>query len=83
VPQTSTAAKTALQQEYEQWQPLSNGSGDYVARTMDLPQGQQRWIILRPHARVRAAKEHMEKKVKKTQERWKTKLWHLCVRKGC
>ena len=50
VPETSTAAKTALQEEYEQWQPLSDGSGDYVARTMDLPQGKERWIIVRPHA---------------------------------
>jgi transposase len=80
VPETSTAAKTALQQEYEHWQPLSNGSGDCVARTMDLPQGKERWIIVRPHARVHTAKEHMEKKVKKTQERWTKKLWHLSVR---
>lgn len=37
VPETSTAAKIALEQEYEQWHPLSDGSGDMVARTMDLP----------------------------------------------
>ena len=68
VPETSTAAKTALEEEYEQWHPLSDGSGEYVARTMDLPQGKERWIIVRPHARLRAAKKQMEKKVKKTQE---------------
>ena len=80
VPETSTAAKTALQKEYEQWQPLCDGSGDYVARTMDLPQGKERWIIVRPHARLLAAKKQMEKKVKKTQEKWEKKLWHLSVR---
>ncbi len=80
VPATSTAAKTALEEEYEQWHPLSDGSGDYVARTMDLPQGKERWIIVRPHARLHAAKERMENKVKKTQERWEKKLWHLSVR---
>jgi transposase len=80
VPETSTAAKTALQQEYEQWQALSDGSGEYVARTMDLPQGKERWIIVRPHARLLAAKEQMEKKAKKTQEKWEKKLWHLSVR---
>lgn len=79
VPETSTAAKTALQQEYEQWQALSDGSGEYVARTMDLPQGKERWIIVRPHARWLAAKEQMEKKAKKTQEKWEKKLWHLSV----
>jgi len=80
VPETSTAAKTALQEEYEQWQPLSDGSGDSVARTMDLPQGKERWIIVRPHARLLAAKKQMEKKVKKMQEKWEKKLWHLSVR---
>jgi transposase len=80
VPETSTAAKTALQQEYEQWQPLSDGSGDYVVCTMDLPQGKERWIIVRPHARLLAAKEQMQKKAKKTQEKWEKKLWHLSVR---
>jgi len=80
VPETSTAAKTALEQEYEQWHPLSDGSGDYVARTMDLPQGKERWIIVRPHARLLAAKEQMEKKTKKLQEKWEKKLWHLSVR---
>src|SRR5438270_3771558 len=39
VPQTSTAAKTALKEVDEQWQPLSDGSGEYVVRIMDLPQG--------------------------------------------
>ena len=80
VPETSTAAKTALQEEYEQWQPLSDGSADYVARTMDLPQGKERWIIVRPHARLLAAKKQMEKKEKKTQDKWEKKLWHLSVR---
>jgi transposase len=80
VPETSTAAKTALQQAYEQWHPLSDGSGDLVARTMDLPQGKERWIIVRPHARLLASKEQMEKKAKKTQEKWEKKLWHLSVR---
>jgi transposase len=79
VPETSTAAKTALQEEYEQWQPLSDGSGDSVARTMDLPQGKERWIIVRPHARLLATKNQMEKKVKKTQDKWEKKLWHLSV----
>ena len=80
VPETSTTAKTALEQEYEQWHPLSDGSADYVARTMDLPQGKERWIIVRPHARLLSAKKQMEKKVKKTQEKWEKKLWHLSVR---
>jgi len=77
VPETSTAAKTALEDAYEQWQPLSDGSGDYVVRTMELPQGKERWVIVRTHAQVQATKEQMEKKVKKTQQEWEKRLWHL------
>ena len=77
VPETSTAAKTALEEEYEDWHPLSDGSGDYVVRTMALPQGKERWIIVRTHAHLLAAKEQMEKKVKKSQQNWEKRLWHL------
>src|SRR2546421_4664863 len=57
VPETSTAAKTALEQEYEDWHPLSDGSGDYVVRTMDLLQGKERWILVRTHTHLLAAQE--------------------------
>jgi len=77
VPETSTAAKTALEEEYEDWHPLCDGSGDSVVRTMALPQGKERWIIVRTHAHLLAAKEQMENKVKKTQQNWEKRLWHL------
>src|ERR1700737_4775098 len=76
VPETSTAAKSALE-EHEQWQPLSDGSGEYAIRLMDLPQGKERWVIVRTHTQVLAAKEQIEKKVKKTHQEWEKRLWHL------
>ena len=77
VPETSTAAKRAVEQEPEQWQALCDGSGEYVARTMDLPQGKERWIIVRTHAQVQASQEQLAKKVQKTQQEWEKRLWHL------
>lgn len=77
VPETSTAAKSALEEVDEAWHPLSDGSGDYVVRMMDLPQGKERWVIVRTHAQLQAAKEQMEKKAKKTQQEWEKRLWHL------
>ncbi len=50
VPETSSVAKTALAEVDEQWSPLSDGSGEYVLRTMELPQGKERWVIVRTHA---------------------------------
>jgi transposase len=77
VPETSTAAKSALEEGEEQWHPLSDGSGEYVVRIMELPQGKERWVIVRTHAQVQAAKEQLENKVKKTQQEWEKRLWHL------
>lgn len=77
VPETSTAAKGVLEQGEQQWHPLSDECGEYVACMMDLPQGKERWVIVRTHAQVQAAKEQMEKQVKKTQQAWEKRLWHL------
>jgi len=60
----STAAKTALSQEPEVWQALSDGSGKITVCIMDLPQGKERWVIVHTTAREQAAKEQIEKKVK-------------------
>ena len=54
VPETSTAAKTALEKQ-EQWHLLSDGSGEYAIRLMDLPQGKERWVIVRTYAQLLAA----------------------------
>src|SRR5258707_1835227 len=84
VPETSTAAKRALEEGDEQWQALSDGSGEYVVRTMELPQGKERWVIVRPYAQLQATQQQMEKQVKKTQQAWEKRLWHLSTHTfGC
>ncbi len=78
VPETSKAAKQALKQPEEQWHALSDASGEYVACTMDLPQGKERWVIVRTHAQLQASTEHVDKQVKKARDAWEKRLWHLC-----
>jgi transposase len=77
VPETSTAAKDVLEQEPEQWTPLTDGSGVCAVCLMDLPQGKERWVIVRSFAQQLAAGERLKKKVKKTQQQWEKRLWHL------
>ena len=51
---------------------------------MERPQGKERWVIVRTHAQVQAAKEQMEKQVKKTRQAWEKRLWHLSTQAfGC
>jgi transposase len=77
VPETSTEAKAALQEETADWHQLSDGSGQYRVCIMDLPQGKERWVIVRTEAGEQAARKQLEKKVKKAQEQIEKKLWHL------
>src|SRR5260370_4880656 len=44
---------------------------------MELPQGKERWVIVRTEAGEKAARVQMEKQVKKVLEQWEKKLWHL------
>jgi transposase len=77
VPETCREAKTALQVEATDWQALSDGSGQYRTCLMDLPQGKERWVIVRTEAGEQAKGRQMEKKVKKAKAQWEKKLWHL------
>ena len=81
VPETSTVAKSALQEEPTEWHPFFDGSGLYTTRIMDLPQGKERWVIVRTRAGEQRAREQMAKQVKKSQEQWEKRLWHLANQK--
>jgi transposase len=80
VPETSKEAKQVLQEESADWQAFSDGSGQYRTRLMDLPQGKERWIMVRTKAGEQAARVQMEKKLPKTKEQWHKKLWHLSTK---
>ncbi len=77
VPETSTEAKTAVEEDPTEWQALSDGSGQYRTCLRDLPQGKERWVIVRTKAGEQAARVQMEKKVKKATAQWEKQLWHL------
>jgi transposase len=77
VPETSTEAKAAVAQQTGEWRQLSDGSGQYRACLMDLPQGKERWVIVRTKAAEQASGQRMEKKVHKAKAQWEKKLWHL------
>ncbi len=77
VPETSVAAKNALEEGDKKWETLSDGSGEYRTCLMDLPQGKERWVVVRRYAQMKASQEQVEKQVKKTNQQWEKRLWHL------
>ncbi len=44
---------------------------------MALPQGTERWVLVRTTAGEQRAKETMQRQVKRAQQNWEQRLWHL------
>ena len=77
VPETSSEAKVALAEEPEQWQELSDQRGQYVRLQRSLPQGEERWMLIRMTENLEAARTSLQKKASKEQAIWEKRLWHL------
>jgi transposase len=77
VPETSTEAKAVLEQEPEYWQELSDHEAASTSQLLHLPQGQERWVLVRTQEALRAAQASLQKKVKKERAAWEKRLWHL------
>jgi transposase len=77
VPQTSTEAKAALAHQPEQWQEFSDHSGHYVRLQQSLPQGEERWMMIRTKQNLEEASKRLQKKASKDHATWQKRLWHL------
>ncbi len=77
VPETSVEAKAALAEEPEQWQELSDRRGSYVRLQRALPQGEERWMMIRTTENLEATCTSLQKKASKEQAIWEKRLWHL------
>jgi transposase len=84
VPETSTEAKAAVNQAEDAWKPSADGTRSIVALQMDLPQGKERWLVVRSTEGVRRALKSARLKADKQVETWNKKLWHLSTKEfGC
>lgn len=77
VSETSTDAKEVLAQRYETWQASEDGSTHWVSRIVDLPQGQERWVIVYTSTSQLRAQASIQRQVKRAQSEWEKKCWHL------
>jgi transposase len=77
VPETSAEAKAALAHQPEQWQEFSDHSGHYVRLQQSLPQGEERWMMIRTKQNLEAAGKSLQKKASKDHAIWQKRLWHL------
>jgi transposase len=81
IPETSKEAKTVLQEGSEQWQTNEDGSMQWYSRVMTLPQGTERWLIVRTQASQQRAQVSLQRQVTAAQASWQQKCWHLSNRR--
>jgi transposase len=77
VPETSKEAKAALALQPEHWQEFSDHRGWFVPLKQQLPQGEERWVMIRTTQNWEAARDSLRKKANKDAEIWEKRLWHL------
>ncbi len=86
VPETSTEAKAVVETAAEstEWHDSEDGQTHWFTRTMSLPQGRERWVIVRTQQGEARAQATLKRQVEKAEHRWKQKLWHLSNQRfGC
>jgi transposase len=77
VSETSTEAKEVLQEGSKEWQTSEDGSVQWYNRVMSLPQGTERWTIVRTYASQQRAQQSLPRQVSREQVSWQQKSWHL------
>ncbi len=81
VSETSTEAKTVLQEGSQEWPRSEDGSIQWYDRVMTLPQGSERWVIVRTAALEQRAQASLQRQVSQAQASWERKCWHLGTRR--
>lgn len=82
VPETSTAAKAVVEAaaNRREWQDAEDGQTHWFTHLMTLPQGQERWVVVRTSQAEARAQAKLKRQVEKAEHTWKQKLWHLSKR---
>ena len=78
VPETSKEAKGLLESAVDSadWQDSPDGQTHWFTRIMTLPQGQERWVVVRTNAGEARAQATLKRHVDKAEQSWRQKLWH-------
>lgn len=84
VPETSAAARQELRSALHapaDWQESEDGEMRWCSRQVDLPQGQERWVIVSTKASEQRVQASLQRQVSREQQSWEKRLWHLQARR--
>ncbi len=80
VPETSITAREELTkalQTQPQWHESTDGELRWYSCLVELPQGQERWVIVSSKASEQRVHTTMQRQLERDQQSWEKRLWHL------
>jgi len=80
VPATLGAAQKTLERQDASWQMSADAQTQWWGQELALPQGRERWVVVRTQAGERRARATLERRAAKAREEWRKRLWRLSNR---
>jgi transposase len=77
VPETSSAAQALVAETPGAWQHNADGTRHWWSRELDLPQGAERWIVVRTQEGEEQVRATVQRQADRDQLAWENRLWHL------
>lgn len=77
VPETMKEAQAIVHEEPSAWQANAEGTRQWWSRVVDLPQGRERWIVVRSAEGVERARATLQRQATRDLTSWTKRLWHL------
>jgi transposase len=77
VPETLAEAQEAVRRQEVTWQTSADGHTQWWSQVMKLPQGQERWVMVRTQQAEERATATVLRQVDKAIVAWEKTLWHL------
>lgn len=77
MPETTTAAQAIVCEEPSAWQTTAEGTRQWWSRVVELPQGRERWIVVRSREGVERARATVQRQATRDLTSWTKQLWHL------
>jgi transposase len=80
VPETSRQAQTVVREEPATWQQSDDAQLFWWGQTVELPQGPERWLVVRSTQGEQRARVTLQRQVEREQTKWEKRWWHLSHR---
>jgi transposase len=77
VPETSTAAQALVAEPSAAWEQSADGTCQWWSRELDMPQGRERWIVVRSAEGKARARATCQRQAERDRASWEKRLWHL------